>query len=268
MKHVIFSIISRLSILAILAFLAGCDINPILHSYRPILPDPPGHWETVLGKPHWRLEWVDEKGCWRDCSVTPGAEAPGISPGPEWTTAIFAWPFWPDRDLEAFMMKPAGALYPWDVSGDRILLSWEGGVEAFFWKEMAGTEHAASAAEGRLPWFFDWLRFRDLLYESENIAIAVRQDPWLADWKEIARKTVQSGFDRRRIAARKCTVFTVPGMAGFWINSSPFALPFEVPPGGSLTLNVWDNPDTWVSKAGVLKCSSAGWVWRPFFPEL
>ena len=183
----------------------------------------------------------------------------------EWSTPVLAWPFWPERGLLPGMMRPAGALFPWDACGQKISVSWQGGVHALFWKELALAERPsapASAAEARrLPWYFDWPRFADLL-ESENISQAVREDPWLADWKSIAGRTIQSGFDRRRIASRAFTELAVPGLGGRWIGSSPFAPPLDAPDGGPLRLRVSEAAETWVSPGGILKASSAGWVWR------
>jgi len=250
-----------------LALLAACQDGPIRSSYRLVFPPPPEHWMDFLagmsaensGGPHWRVEWVAEGGSWREKEIGPGGGTPDIPLIQEWTTAVLAWPFWPELDLLPGMMRPLGALFPWDAAGGNLLLSREGGVEAVFWKEMAAADRNTAAAEGRLPWYFDWPRFRELL-ESGNIPEAVRQDLWLPDWKSIAEKTVQSGFDRRRIVSRTFTTLVVPGLGGHWIGSSPFAPPVDAAPDGSLTFNVTGTPDTWVSSIGILKCSSSGWV--------
>ena len=159
------------------------------------------------------------------------------------------------------MMRPCGALFPWDLCGETLALGWEGGVMAVFWKELAQAERSSAAAAERLPWYFDWPRFRELL-KSGNIPEAVRRNPWLADWKDIAERTVRSGFDRRRFVSRSFTELSIPGLGGFWIGSSPFAPPLEAPLDGPLCLSVTGAPDTWVSSRGVLKCSASGWVWR------
>ena len=245
-----------------LVLLAACKDGPILSSYRMVLPELPRHWEEILGAAHWRLEWVGAGGSWMEEDVPPGREAPELSPVPEWTTAVLAWPYWPARDLKAGMMRPAGALFPWDSSGGELTLGWRGGVEALFWKELAIADRSTAASEGRLPWYFDWPRFRELLYESGDSGGALFQDPWLPDWKAIAQKTVQSGFDRRRIVSRNFTEITVPGFGGRWIGSSPFAPPLDVPEGGSLCLNITDRAEIWISSGGILKCSTSGWVWR------
>jgi len=248
-------------VVTVFALLAGCENGPISSSFRLILPELPGHWKEILGQPHWRLEWVGKEGTWQEWEGSPGQRPPDLSPVQEWTTAILAWPFWPARDLLPGMMRPAGGLFPWDVHGETLTLGWEGGVMAVFWKELARAERSSAAAAKRLPWYFDWPRFREL-FESGNIPETVRLDPWLADWKSIAERTVLSGFDRRRIVSRSFTELAIPNLGGRWIGSSPFAVPLDAPPDGPLCVNAADTPETWVSSGGVLKCSASGWVYR------
>ena len=236
----------------------ACENGPIHSSYQPVLPELPPYWKEILGEAHWRLEWIDKNGAWQEWE---GREAPEIPLPQEWATAVLAWPFWPAKDLIPGMMRPSGAIFPWDVFGDTLVLSWSGGVDALFWKEMAGAERTSTASEGRLPWYFDWPRFREL-FESENIPENVRLDPWLPDWRTIAQKTVQSGFDRRRIVSRTFTERSIPGFGGLWVGSSPFAPPVFAPEEGPLLLKTTATPDTWVSAGGILKCSTTGWVWR------
>jgi hypothetical protein len=181
----------------------------------------------------------------------------------EWATPVFAWSFWPERNLPPAVMRPGGALIPWDVSGDKIILSWKGGLDAVFWKELSAAERLTEASEKRLPIFLDWPRFRDL-FTSGLLGEKVSLNPWLADWKYISMKTVQSGFDRRRIVPRKMSALVIPEMGGLWINSSPFEEPVYAEPNGSLVLNVSEVADTWISSEGILKCSVSGWVFTPF----
>jgi len=248
-----------LSIMVFSVFTVGCSEGLNQENYSPLLPVIPPHWESILEKPHWRLEWLNEKGAWETWEGPPGSEPPHISPITEWTTPVLAWPFWPERNLLPGIMRPAGALFPWDVFGDKLKLSWAGGVDAVFWKELAAAERLTAAGDGRLPWYFDWPRFREL-FDNETLSETIRLDPWLADWRDISRRTVQSGFDRRRIAARTFTEIVIPGLDGYWVGSSPFAEPLDVTPDGHLILNAAGTTDTWVSSAAVLKCSTAGWV--------
>ena len=251
--------------LLFLAFLpAACKDAPISDSYRPVLPDLPTVWYEILGEAHWRVEWVGEGGFWQKKEIGPGQDIPALSLIQEWTTPVLAWPFWPDKNLLPGIMRPSGALFPWDVSGGKLMLSWKGGIDAVFWKELAASEKPSLAAEGRLPWYFDWPRFRELFSENGSLSESVRLDPWLPDWKEIAKKTVASGFDRRRIVSRKLTELVIPDFGGQWTGSSPFALPLDAPSGGPLCVNAADVPEAWISAEGILKCFVSGWVWQPW----
>jgi hypothetical protein len=234
--------------------LAACG-GPLRPVYRPVLPALPPAWMELLGSPRWRLEWIDQEGVLRQWEG-PGGEFPKLSLPEEWTSPVLAWPFWPAWELPPGTMRPAGALFPWDVSGGRLLLSWRGGVDAVFWKHLAG------APSDHPPWHFDWPRFREL-WANGNVPEEIRRDPWLADWKEIGRKTLASGFDRRRIVSRPVVDVVIPGFGGRWIGSSPFAVPLEVPPEGPLRLKAAAAVDAWISAQGQLKCSRDGWVWIP-----
>ena len=262
MKHRFFAEVTPL---VLLVLLAGCNNGPIASSYRPVLPELPEHWSQILGEPHWRLEWIGSGGAWLWWEGAPGQSPPHISLMEEWSTPALAWPFWPNRGLLPGMMRPGGALFPWDASGGNLQLSWEGGITAFLWKELAQAERPSepmtAAQARRLPWYFDWPRFRELL-ASENIPQTVREDFWRADWEFKAARTVQSGFDRRRIVPRQSSELSISGLGGSWIGSSPFAPPIDAPAAGPLVIRVSGAPDTWVSSGGVLRGSASGWVLR------
>jgi hypothetical protein len=151
-------------------------------------------------------------------------------------------------------------LFPWDTSGENLVLSWEGGIDAVLWKELAAVKRQDTKDE-RFPWLFDWPRFREIM-ESEDISDVVRQDPWVVDWKEVGRKTVESGFDRRRIKTMKFTAIEIPLIDGRWLSSSPFAPVLEPASGKPLALEVSDAVGVWVSAKGILKCSTSGWIYR------
>jgi hypothetical protein len=248
--------------LAAVVFLSSCSQGPIRTTYSPELPQLPAAWETILGKPHWRLEWVDENGSWK---VWEGKEGiPELSLMHEWTSAALCWPFWPEKGLVPGLMYPGGALFPWDVSEGRLVLSWKAGVDALFWRELAQNEEAQKApGTPRLPWLFDWPRFRELM-ETDDIPLEIRENPWLADWSSIAGKTVESGFDRRRIKAAARTEIAIPCPGNLWTGSSPFVEPISVIPGEPLILLVRESPETWISASGLLRCQKGAWIFIPW----
>jgi hypothetical protein len=238
----------------LLLALGSCADPPIERYYQPSLPALPAAWSGVLGTPLWRLEWIDEEG--REKAYEgPEAGLPGLSLMQEWSNPVIAWPYWPEKNLFPGDMKPAGAIFPWDVSGGRIVLGWNAGVDAFFWRKLAAGTTGNST---RRPWYFDWPRFREL-FQSAVLNEAVRLDPWRVDWETLAGKTLESGFYRSRIVPRLVTELTIPGLGGLWIGSSPFAPPLDVPAGGPLILPAGEAVETWVSSEGILRCGGGTW---------
>jgi hypothetical protein len=244
-----------------LVVLAGCEQGFVNTTYNPLLPSLPVAWEGILGKPHWRLEWA-ENGNWVSWEGKTGF--PQISPDEEWTSPLLAWPFWPEKAIPPGLMYPAGALSPWDISGKSLVLSWKAGVDALFWQKLSENEETQQkSGTPRLPWFFDWPRFRELM-ESEDIPLEVRKDPWLADWSSIAQKTVESGFDRRRIKAEPRTEISIPWHDDFWISTNPFVEPISLRPGQALVIPVKGTPETWLSSSGLLRCHKEAWIFIPW----
>jgi hypothetical protein len=246
----------------LLTLMSGCeDVQQIHSSYKPLPPALPDDWSDVLGEAHWRVEWIGEEGSWHKWEGKQGAGVPSINLFQTWTTPVFAWPFWPELGLDPGIMRPSGALFPWDTQGGDLCLSWKGGVDAVFWKELAAVGRQEGSKDERFPWLFDWPRFREVM-AGKDIGDAVRRDPWVVDWKEVGRKTVESGFDRRRIKAMKSTEVEIPLPEGRWLSSSPFAPVLETPESGLLTLEVTDSVGVWVSAGGILKASTSGWIFR------
>ncbi|MDR0474464.1 MAG: hypothetical protein LBH43_12425 [Treponema sp.] len=243
--------------------LISCGQGPVRSCYYPELPVLAPYWEEILGVPHWRLEWVDAQGNWRSWEGKQEPDAvnlPGLSLNEEWAVPVLAWPFWPEKGLIPGLMRPAGALFPWDVSGKRIVLGYKQGIDAFFWRELAASNNNQSTAgTPRTPWYFDWPRFRELM-DSSDIPEEVRLDPWTADWKAIAQKTVESGFDRRRIKAETGTKVTIPCPGSLWIGTSPFSAPLTAP----FVFYTGENPQTWFSAQGQLRLQKEAWIYIPW----
>jgi hypothetical protein len=239
--------------------LSACGAERFAPSYQLELPPIPPAWSSLLGSPQWELVWIDPEGR-RQTSVFDETQVPAIQVLGEWTNPVIAYPFWPHRGIRPAVMEPAGGLFPFDVAGDRIRLSWRGGVEATLYLELA-VQHGKSP---RQPQYFNWPRFRELL-ESSDLHETVRKDPWSADWKTIASKIAQSGFDRRRLVPAPRVALAVPlNYEGPWIGTSPFADPLYQEPGRNLNLLVGDQPDTYLSAAGVLRCTKGAWMFLPW----
>jgi len=245
-------------------FLNNCGEALTDSSFALELPSLPQVWEDVLGRPCWRIEWVNEEGRKKAMTVQGNGDW-NISLPQTWVSAVSAFPFWPEKGIGPGIFKPAGAIFPYDASGKSLILSWQGGVDAVLYWELAyrasGQEEAGEnperAAVPRIPMNFNWPRFRRL-FEDPSLNAEVRADPWLADWAGIAAKTVKSGFDKRRLVPEARSALEVPVGPGPWIGASPFADPlfFETTP----VFSVRPSSDTWVSKEGILRCNSKAWI--------
>jgi len=235
------------------------------------LPVIPQVWEDVLGSPDWRIEWVNEEGR-KESMTVRGSGGWNISLPQTWASAVSAYPFWPEKGLGPGIFKPAGAIFPYDASGKRLILSWQGGVDAVLYWELARAyggapagaagqeeESPERAAVARLPMNFNWPRFRRL-FDDPSLNAEVRADPWLADWAGIAEKTVKSGFDKRRLVPEARNDLSVPVGPGPWIGASPFAAPLVFEGGVTPVFPVRPTADTWVSAEGLLRCNSETWI--------
>jgi len=255
-------------VLCTLFFPAGCRDSLANSTYVLRLPGVPESWEAVLGEPRWRVEWINSNGLKKTVTASKN-DVIEICLPPRWISAVTAAPFWPEKGISAGIFKPAGAIFPFDAdfSGveKALALSWQGGVEAVLYWELA---RAAVLANGegsvRQPQNFNWPRFRQLFDNFEGAAGAeslneeVRSDPWLADWRNIAERTVQSGFDRRRLVPEARTQIKVSAGSGPWTGTSPFAarLFFE----GESVFPARQAADTWVSAEGILRCNTEAWI--------
>jgi hypothetical protein len=242
----------------------SCENRIIPSDYRVGLPPLPPEWENLLGPPQWRLEWINPDGEIKILEKD-GSSLPELDIMVEWTTPVIAYPFWPGRGIAPGIFRPAGALFPFDVEKNRISLSWRGGVDAWVYLCLrdAGGVDGASGTENRQPHYFDWPRFR-LLMESSDINEEVRRDPWLTDWRDVAVRTIQSGFDRRRIkpAPREELPVTIP-QSGLYLGTSPFQEGRFLEKDETALFPVTGEVDTYVTAQGLLRCTQGVWLWIP-----
>jgi hypothetical protein len=246
--------------------LLGCESRIYPPEYPVALPCLPPEWEKILGAPCWRIQWIGPEGSPAYLDLREG-DKPVIPVLREWASPVLAHPYWPSKGLLPGMLRPAGAIFPFDVRSGRIALSWRAGPEAWFYREMA-TARTADSTEKRRPELFDWPRFRALM-TSDVLAEAVRKDPWEADWGQIALKTVESGFDRRRIIARSREDLVFSGLdsghrAGPWFGVSPFFNPVVPDKEGILRFKVTEETETFFSAKGMLRLSHGAWLFYPW----
>jgi hypothetical protein len=253
--------------------LSACGEPVVPPGYFAELPSLPSVWEELLGPAHWRLVWINPEGVKETLEFAgpPGGVKPEITLAGMWATAILAFPYWPEQGILPEMMHPAGGIFPFDAEGPLIRLSWRGGVDAWFYRELSIATAGEGAETGkRRPEYFDWPRFRSLL-DSSVIDETVRADPWRADWGDIALRTIRSGFDRRRLKAQAGEEFLLPrsalggapGLEGPLAGPSPFAKPLFPEPDTGFRFTLTGQTDTYVSPAGILRINRGAWMWQP-----
>jgi hypothetical protein len=150
-----------------------------------------------------------------------------------------------------------------------------GGVDAVLYWELGNAsagEPGTQSSVPRMPWNFNWPRFRGL-FTDVSVNAQFRADPWLADWPSIAEKIWLSGFDKRRLVPQAREELPVPVAPGPWIGPSPFAAPLyftggpvfpvRTPASGSPP-GVSGPVDTWVCAEGILRCNSNAWIFLEF----
>jgi len=238
---------------AVFQFVSCVDFQP--SGYILNLPETPETWVSVLGHPHWRVEWLDPGGNKRTADISPGGSL-RVNLPETWTSPVTAWPYWTAHNLIPGFFKPAGALFPFDADGERLNLSWKAGLDAvFYWELVSAYDHNAL----KIPANFDWLRFREL-FKEDTLNEEVRKDPWLVDWKSVAEKTISSSFDRRRLVPEAANPVNIPVSHGPWYGTSPFAEPLFFPEGETPAFPTRPGVNVWVSAEGILRVNGNVWV--------
>jgi hypothetical protein len=227
-------------------------------SYTIIPPPLPEEWVSLLGEPHWRLEWLDKNGTRRTADILPGKSAE-IEIPVTWANPVAAWPYWPGHNLPSGIFKPAGAIFPFDVDGNKLCLSWKAGVDTVFYWELALASRQNTA---KFPSNFDWPRFREL-FNDETLNEAVRNDPWLVDWRSVAEKTISSSFDKRRLIPEAVESVSISAGSGPWYGTSPFREPLYFDENEKPVFPVHSGLNVWISHEGILRVSGKAWTINP-----
>jgi hypothetical protein len=248
-------------------FCSSCAFSdregPFLLEFPPL----PAAWTDLLGEPRWLVRYYGGDG--REASLEgEGAfSLPPSAAGP-----VFAWPYWPVRRLEPGDFRPAGGILPYDgrppdgaADSRRLSLSWQGGVDAWFYRALSGAisgEGDVKVPSGGMN--FNWPRFRTL-FSDPSVPQEIQEDPWRADWEDIAESTVHSGFRKQRLKAVETTDLPVPVHPGPWISASPFTPALEFGTGPRV-FPVGPGPavSIWYSAQGILHCSGESWMLLPW----
>jgi len=230
------------------------DLTP--GAYTVVPPPAPEAWVSLLGEPHWRIEWMGKDGRRQITELLPGESAKVEIPV-TWANPVTAWPYWPDCNLQAGIFKPAGALFPFDADGGRLCLTWKAGHDTVFYWELAYS--GGGKNELKIPANFDWQRFREL-FNDETLNEAVRKDPWLVNWRSVAEKTISASFDRRRLVPEDTESLAVPVNCGTWYGTSPFNTPLNFKEGETPVFPVRPGYNVWISNEGILRCSGKSWL--------
>jgi hypothetical protein len=252
--------------------LAGCETQGGERPLHLEFPSLPPAWTELLGSPRWILRYYDRSGA--EAHLETGGDTAELSLPPARVSPVLAWPYWPQRRLNPGDFRPAGAVLPYDIrfpggesAPGRIALSWQGGVDAWFFEALnraAAEQPAGGAEERRRGEQFDWPAFRALCADPAVLG-ELRQDPWLADWEAIAEQTLRSGFRAQRLKAVETSPLDIPVPPGSWISPSPLAPPvmagtgtavFEVPGGSAV--------HAWYSAGGILHCAATTWILLPW----
>jgi hypothetical protein len=244
----------------LIAGLSSC-VGIVDRPYRLVMPDLPPAWQTILGGAYWRVEWIDDAGIFQTADAPPAAEF-AVTVINDTASPVLAYPYWPERNFQPGDMKPAGAIFPWDVRGGGIELSWRGGVDAVLWLALFRTGNTKREAAS-----FNWKRWREAWHDGSFPAAAIR-DPWLCDWESIAAKFSASGFDKRRVVVVNYPLLPLFGEVckDVWYGSSPFDTGTSATPGEPLLLPVRPQVSVIFSATGVIRYSAAGILPLPWDP--
>jgi hypothetical protein len=253
------SLLIKLTVVFALVFQLTCCEDRYSSRYTLELPDAPQAWVQLLGEPDWRIEWLDPNGKRQSKDILHGAKI-DIEIPVTWTNPVVAYPWWPKYNLISGLFRPAGALFPHDVSGGKLRLTWKAGVDAVFY---FGLAFANSKDIKKIPSNFDWIRFREL-FETGDLSEDVCNDPWLVDWQSAAERTISGNFDRRRLVPRKTEAIDIPIPASVWYGTSPFAEPLIFTEEETLVFYAHSGINAWISAEGILRCNGKVWFFTPF----
>lgn len=209
--------------LSIVVFLLlSCSFDRGEDGILIVLPQPSALEKEVWGDFHWELETLSCDGFINHGRIDGDSYCLQVERGA--FLALWVYPVALFAKGPQALSLPAGGLYPSDLRRGRLELDWEGGLLAHFFLELVRREGPG----GRRAACFNWRRLR-LLFEEDRIEKEagreglLPRDPWSIDWALAAQKTLDSGFDRRRLALpKKGRAIVFPAVGGPFLADSPW----------------------------------------------
>jgi hypothetical protein len=213
---------ASLAALAAAGLIDGCDVFDPGDSVTVRLPDPPPHWQRAFPGLRFELEYPGPGGELSVAGPFGWGEAVRVVCSREANGAFLAWPLL-DGDRRR-LLRPAGGLYPLDLREEDgaagLDLTWVDGCQAVVMLRLrvAGRDTALVNAE-RLGGY-----------------LAAEPDPWRWDLTHIEQRLADGSFGCRDIDLLPAIDAVVQPGEGEWFLETPFGVPLEAGPGGTLSL--------------------------------
>jgi hypothetical protein len=201
--------------------LAACGRFGPLAELSVVIPEPPEAWARAFPDLTFVLTFPDCSGKGQSLTVGDPSQPVGIACPKLGNTPILAYP---DADLAAGLLRPAGGLYPVDLQDlggvPRLELSWRGGCLALIFARLSQRGLDTSRINSR----------RLAQYIDRH------PDPWVLDLDGVVEKLILddfSAYDIEPLSARDVSM--CPG-AGEWFLESPLIPPSKLADGEVLAL--------------------------------
>jgi hypothetical protein len=200
--------------------LSSCALDTRVDRIILRFPENPPAWRGA-GNPRYELAYRDAAGSKIRLDSGPGDGIPiTLERGRD--QAFLAYPYMADY-LWPGVLKPAGAVYPGELAGDELALTWEGGLGASAARSLEGSGYPIGTV--------DWRR----------IAAEAKKrvgDPWAIGFRPIAAALLNGSFGMATLKPDALLPVRVPlsarsrdGATGetgtreaSWAADSPFAL--------------------------------------------
>lgn len=223
----------------------GCSLLEGEREVEVRLPELPAGWESLGGDIGFILEYPGPDGEIRRRGIFAAGEDAGLALPPEGNVPVTARPVFLASPAPGLGMRPAGGIFPRDVSAaGELLLTWE---EGFLAECLLEVYRNAGNAE--------WVNV-------ERLAAGVRdkapENPWVLDMRKIVRSLIYGRYYGGFIAPR--TLYPpagpIPGLPEDWLWGDPFfsaaggfysGFHRAIAPGGRTWLDLYADEKGWTA---------------------